>query len=182
MKRIHQNVALTAAALAIPAAWIAWGNKALQCSEITVESSKIPDGFSNFRIAQISDLHNAQFGAQNRRLIKTLQTEQPDIIALTGDLIDSRRTDLQIAFSFAKQAVQIAPVYYVPGNHEARIAGYAELKAGLKCAGVRILEDQCVVLEKNGSQVTLVGLRDPGFAYAGCMQQVCIQHFACSSA
>ena len=160
------------AALAIPAAWIAWGNQALQRSEMTIVNPKIPAELDAFCIAQISDLHNAQFGTGNRRLLEMVRAAQPDCIALTGDLVDSRRTDLHVAVSFARQAVQIAPVYYVPGNHEARLAEYAQLKAGLQRVGVVVLEDQCVLLEHNGGIMALAGLRDPGFAYAGRMQLV----------
>jgi hypothetical protein len=42
--------------------WIIWGNTALMVNTTTISSSRIPASFSGFRIAQVSDLHNAEFG------------------------------------------------------------------------------------------------------------------------
>lgn len=143
--------------------WTAWGNTALEISEYTVCSEKLPDSFSGFRIAQISDLHNAEFGDENEKLIHTLRQSEPDIIVMTGDLVDSRRTKIEIALQFAEEAVKIAPCYYVPGNHEARLREYDTLKNGLKLAGVTVLENECAVLEHSGYSVALLGVSDPSF-------------------
>lgn len=143
--------------------WTAWGNTALEISEYTVCSEKLPDSFSGFRIAQISDLHNAEFGDENEKLIHTLRQSEPDIIVMTGDLVDSRRTEIEIALQFAEEAVKIAPCYYVPGNHEARLLEYDTLKKGLKLAGVTVLENECDVLERSGDSVALLGVSDPSF-------------------
>ena len=144
-------------------AWIAWGNTALEVSEFMVSSEKLPKNFSGYRIAQISDLHNAQFGEENTQLLELLESAEPDCIVLTGDLVDSRRTDVEVALSFAEQAVGIAPVYYVNGNHEARIGEYEDLKAGLEKAGVTVLENQAVPLERSGQKIYLTGVNDPSF-------------------
>ena len=98
--------------------WTIWGNTALEINEFTIMSDKIPEAFSSFRIAQVSDLHNVEFGEGNWKLIKMLSQTNPDIIVLTGDLIDSCQTDLDVALEFAWQAGKIARVYYVSGNHE----------------------------------------------------------------
>lgn len=143
--------------------WIAWGNTALEISEFVVSSEKLPESFSGYRIAQISDLHNAQFGEGNFQLLELLESAEPDCIVLTGDLVDSRRTNVEIALSFAEQAVQIAPVYYVNGNHEARLEEYEDLKAGLEKAGVTVLENQVVQLERSGQRIYLAGVNDPSF-------------------
>ena len=94
-------------------------------------SGKIPQGISGFRIAQVSDLHNAEFGDGNEKLIELLSQTDPDLIVITGDLIDSRHTDIDIPLDFARQAIKLAPVYYVSGNHEARVREYEDLKMGL---------------------------------------------------
>ena len=109
-----------------------------------------------YRIAQVSDLHNADV---NDKLIPMLRLVAPDMIAITGDLIDSRRTDVEQALSFIEEAVQIAPCYYVTGNHEARLEEYADLKEGLLEAGVTVLEN--AVVEVDG--ITVVGVNDPSF-------------------
>lgn len=73
-------------------------------------------------------------------------------------------TNIDTALDFAKNAVQIAPIYYVNGNHEAALSQYDELKTGLKSVGVTVLEDETINLEHNGGIITLVGLSDPNFA------------------
>ena len=144
--------------------WTVWGNTALSVNFLRISSDRLPAAFSGFRIAQVSDLHNAEFGKGNVRLLKALSENAPDIIVITGDFVDSRRTAIDIAVHFAEQAVQIAPVYYVTGNHEARLPQYAALRAGLEAAGVTILEDEAVQLSRDGESITLIGLSDPSFA------------------
>lgn len=144
--------------------WTAWGNTALMVNTITVSSDRIPAGFSGYRIAQVSDLHNAEFGAENTKLLQTISESTPDIIVITGDLIDMNHTNIDTALDFAKNAVQIAPTYYVNGNHEAGLSQYDELKEGLTSVGVIVLEDEAIQLEHNGNTVTLIGLSDPNFA------------------
>ena len=143
--------------------WIVWGNTALQLNTYTVSSDRLPEAFNGYRIAHISDLHNAKIGENNKNLIAMLQDAEPDIIAITGDLIDSRNTDIEIAIQFAEEAVKIAPCYYVTGNHEARVSEYDDLKNGLTELGIIILEDERIYLDQNGETITLIGINDPSF-------------------
>ncbi len=147
--------------------WIIWGNTALMISTVAISDVRIPSEFSGFRIVQISDLHNAEFGEGNKILLQKISGAKPDIIVITGDLVDSRHTDMDVALDFVKKAVEIAPVYYVTGNHEARLSQYKELKMCLEEAGVIVLEDEAVQLERNGGTVTLIGLSDPKFTIKG---------------
>lgn len=144
--------------------FIIWGNKALMLNEITIESESLPKSFEGFRIAQVSDLHNAEFGKGNKKLIKMLKKANPDIIAITGDIIDSRNTNVEIALNFAEEAQKIAPCYFVSGNHEARVPeDYEILKAGFAEIGVTVLENEAVDLERLGEQIKLLGVDDPSF-------------------
>lgn len=143
--------------------WIVWGNTALQLNTYTVSSDRLPEAFNGYRIAHISDLHNAKIGENNKNLIAMLQDAEPDIIAITGDLIDSRNTDIEIAIQFAEEAVKIAPCYYVTGNHEARVSEYEDLRNGLTELGIIILEDERIYLDQNGETITLIGINDPSF-------------------
>ena len=155
---------VTAICLVVISAWIVLGNTKLEITEYYVTSSKIPDSFDRFEIAQISDMHNAEFCDENKDLLMLLSQIKPDMIVLTGDLIDSRHTDMDIALDFAGKAVQIAPVYYVTGNHEARVPEYEELKTGLTDLGVTVLENQKVQIIKDGESITLMGILDPSFS------------------
>ena len=143
--------------------WIRWGNTALEINEYKIVSNSVPQNFHGFRIAQVSDLHNAEFGEGNSKLIQLLSQTEPDIIVLTGDLIDSRQTDIKIALAFAQEAMKIAPVYFVSGNHEARVSEYEDLKMGLAEAGVIVLENQKVEITREGESITLMGIDDPSF-------------------
>lgn len=145
------------------AAWTLWGNTALTATPVAVSSPRIPAGFSGFRIAHLSDLHNAEFGKGNKKLLKLLEKAAPDIIVITGDLMDRRRPNMRVALDFVKEAVKLAPVYYVPGNHEAQMDCYPQLWGGLTSAGAVVLEDRPVSLTRGGDTVTLVGLLDPRF-------------------
>ena len=164
MTRKKQIFCVLAGMILILILWTAWGNTALELNTYTIHSRELPDAFDGYRIAQVSDLHNAEFGAGNQRLLEMLREAEPDMIAITGDLIDSRRTDLAVALAFAKEAVQIAPCYYVSGNHEARVSEYQELKAGLAAAGVTVLDDAQVKIEVSGESITVIGVNDPSFS------------------
>lgn len=163
-KRLTKALAVSCGAAAAGlSGWILWGNRALTTTHITVADSRVPAGFDRFRIAHLSDLHNAEFGKNNRRLLKLLEDISPDIIVITGDLADARRIDLKVGLELVKEAVKLAPVYYVPGNHEARMDCYHQLRVGLIDAGAVVLEDRTVTLTRVGDTVTLAGLADPFF-------------------
>lgn len=164
-KKKKRRIVLTvvAAVLLALVIWMVWGNTALELNTYTIASEKLPQAFDGYRIAHISDLHNAEFGVGNEKLLAMLREAEPDIIAITGDLIDSRNTDVRIALHFAEEAVKIAPCYYVTGNHEARVPEYDELKAGLLELGVVVLEDEKADLEVSGESITLLGVNDPSF-------------------
>ena len=144
--------------------WTVWGNTALELNTYTVSSGRLPEAFDGYRIAHISDLHNTEMGKDNDKLLNMLREAKPDIIAITGDLIDSRNTDIEIALQFVEEAVKIAPCYYVTGNHEAKVSEYFDdLKNGLTELGIIILEDERVDLDKNSETITLIGINDPSF-------------------
>ena len=164
MKRKNKRILpLVSFLLIILIGWTLWGNTALEVNEYEIVSDRIPQGFDGFRIAQVSDLHNAEFGENNSKLIELLSQTDPDIIVLTGDLIDSRQTDIDIALTFAREALKIAPVYYVSGNHEARVRKYEDLKMGLSEEGVIVLENQIVEITREEESITLMGIEDPSF-------------------
>ncbi len=144
------------------AARIRYDDNRIETVYYPMQSNRIPASFSGFRIAQVSDLHNDALGDGNASLLKLLQDAEPDVIAVTGDLIDSRKTDTQIALRFMQKALQIAPVYYVTGNHEiALYATYPPFERELRNAGVTVLNNESVLLEQNGQNIVLLGLSDP---------------------
>lgn len=162
-KRKSIILAVVAAILFALIAWIIWGNTALELNTYTISSSKLPQSFDGYRIAHVSDLHNAEMGKDNEKLLSMLRDADPDMIAITGDLIDSRHTDIEVALQFLRAAAKIAPCYYVTGNHEARISEYDELKEAMEAAGVTVLEDAQTEISLTGEFITLIGVNDPSY-------------------
>ena len=162
-KKTFILLAVVAAVLIALVIWIAWGNTALELNTYSVTSARLPECFDGYRIAHVSDLHNAEMGKDNEKLLTILRDADPDMIAITGDLIDSRSTNVEIALNFIREAVKIAPCYYVTGNHEARISEYDELKEAMKAAGVTVLEDAQTEISLTGESITLIGVNDPSY-------------------
>ena len=167
-KKTIRILALIAVLSVVLTIWFIFENRSIVITEYKVDSELIPKGFSGFRIVQISDLHNEVFGRDNSRLLDMINEADPDIIVITGDLIDSRHTDVDVAIRFAKKASEMAPTYYVTGNHEHRIPDeYARLKVGLVEAGITVMENESLMIERNGDMINLVGLHDPSFFNQG---------------
>lgn len=163
-RTLISGILLRLAVLAALAGYIWWGNSSIVVTEIAVTAPGLPTEFSGCRIVQISDLHNAEFGEGNERLLKKIAACQPDFIFLTGDMIDSYHTDVDVSIQFVRQVVQIAPTYFVTGNHENRVmAEYEHLRDAMLEAGVRVLENELTTLERSGAAVSLVGLHDSSF-------------------
>ena len=162
-KKKRTIIIAVAAVLLALAVWTVWSNTALELNTYTVSSEALPDAFDGYRIAHVSDLHNAEMGDGNEKLLAMLREAELDMIAITGDMIDSRNTDVEVALNFAEKAMQIAPCYYVTGNHEARVSEYDELKAGLEACGVIVLENEREQIEMSGEFITILGVDDPSF-------------------
>lgn len=141
--------------------WRYTDNTTLQLTTYQISSQTVPPQFDGFRIAQIADLHNTEFGENNADLLSLLRESEPDIIVFTGDQVDARKTRTDITVAFAKEAVKIAPCYLVTGNHEGSISEIYQLNTDLRDAGVIILENDVLELPHNGAAVTLIGLADP---------------------
>ncbi|WP_229056538.1 metallophosphoesterase [Collinsella sp. D33t1_170424_A12] len=161
--RTRDVLALGAAGVTAAAAWAAWSNGAIQTTSYELVVDRLPRALDGLRIAHISDLHNAELGRGNGRLIKRICRARPDLIVVTGDLIDSRRTRIDAGVHLAARAAREAPTYYVPGNHEARLQEYPQIASSLERAGVVVLENGAVPFERDGGQLILLGLMDPAF-------------------
>ena len=121
------------------------------------------DEFNGYRIVHISDLHNKKFGKNQERLLRKIRAVSPDMIVVTGDLIDRRKYELDTAIEFINGAMKIAPVYYVSGNHEAWSGDYGNITHNLLNCGVQILDDSKIELIKGEGKIEILGLSDPDF-------------------
>ncbi len=94
-------------------------NNRIEITKFTYETDALSASFNGFRIVQLSDLHNKVFAEENEALLREVKGLKPDIIVLTGDIIDaSYHTDVPDALLFMEQIVKVAPTYFVCGNHE----------------------------------------------------------------
>lgn len=150
--------ALIVIALAV---WIVCDNYALTVTEYTVENDKLPSSFDGYTVVQVSDLHNAAFGKDNERLLALIEEQSPDLIALTGDLLDASHTDADAAVAFAERAAAIAPTYMVTGNHEGALDDWDAIRTRLVEVGVVMLEGSSVELTSEDGAILLSGLNDP---------------------
>ena len=154
--------------LAALALFVYWGNTDIKTDAVTYTSPALPAAFDGLRIVQLSDLHNREFGKNNQRLYAAVKQAAPDLIFLTGDLVDEyAEAPIPYAKAVGKALSAIAPTYYVTGNHEWAHGNAAveELKTALRESGVTVLSNQFVPLERNGQTIFIAGIDDPnGYA------------------
>ena len=119
-------------------------NDIVVVSRYFINSKKIPKDFDNYKILQISDFHS------NYRLInktvKKIKREKPNIIVITGDLID-RYESFDNIKKFLNMIKDIAPIYYVSGNHEIYYKRFIKLKKILAKLNIKVLENKSVSLK-----------------------------------
>lgn len=129
------------------------------CLHVTKETYTTDRIFGNLRIVQISDLHNAEFGKGNQRLVKKIQEQEPDLILVTGDLLNLSEENTEIAVAFLEQIRQIAPVYVSYGNHEVDYESHfgIDLKALFEQTGVTVLRDEFVDVSVGGQEIRIGG-------------------------
>ena len=143
--------------------WALYENKALQVMEYEIDCSSHPE-LARFTIVQISDLHNEEFGEGQKKLFNMVSECNPDIIAITGDFIDCRNPNVDIAMEFIDGAVNIAPVYYVPGNHERWVSKeYKDLCQQMEEAGVNLIAEAQKTIIYNNKEIICMGIKDPDF-------------------
>lgn len=129
----------------------------LELTRYTVENAKLPQSFSGFKIVQLSDFH----GAENvSDIVQTVRSQKPDIIALTGDFITDEG-DLPAVKSLVSLLTDIAPVYFISGNHDFASGKIAELSDILSDAGVKYLKNECAELKRGDERIILAGVEDP---------------------
>ncbi|MEG1501073.1 MAG: metallophosphoesterase [Clostridiales bacterium] len=166
MKIIYQKLGILIAFVVLIIAlflFCFWQNNSIVTTKSLYYNTKIPEAFNNFTIVHISDLHNKMFGEEQLNILNKVRDMAPDIIFITGDLIDRRKYDLDAAMTFVLGALEIAPIYYVSGNHEALSGKFPLIQEQLLEAGVNILDNCQVEIRKDNSSIEILGLRDPSF-------------------
>ena len=159
MKKIRRLLALLAL-FALAAGFVYWQNFTLQVEPVELFFESLPPQFDGLRVAELSDLHGRSFGKNNVRLLRTLQKARPDMICICGDLFDEK-TDLTMLEPLLTGLTEIAPVYYVTGNHEWQVKNLREILQKMRAWGVTVLENEGRVLSRGGAEMVVAGVHDP---------------------
>ncbi len=150
--------------LAATVIFCVWQNNSVVVTEHEYVNKKLPRKFHGCKILHISDFHNKKYYAD---LTDKIRKIKPDIIVITGDLLDRRRTRIDVASDFAKEIVKVSPVYYVSGNHEQLSVHYGELRNELQSLNVINMDNSYTVLKKEGEGIGIMGVADPAINWDG---------------
>ncbi len=156
-------------AIAIAIVVSIYSNNVIGVKKIDCKFKDLPKSFNDFKILQVSDLHNKRFGLKQQYLLRMIKKQKPDIIVITGDIIHDS-TDLEKVKKkidkvrpFLENVVKIAPVYYVTGNHEVE-TGHAEYVWGeIQKYGVNVLINDSKTLTVGNESISVIGIADPFF-------------------
>ncbi len=138
------------------AAALIWGFLYLQNNklDITRHSFKSDAVKDDVKLVHLSDLHSKP----QRAVLKTVKNLQPDVIMITGDYINDRARRREKMLAFAKALTEIAPVYYITGNHERRLEDFDKLMQELRDSGFHVLLDEIAAFNVNGTPIAVLGL------------------------
>ncbi|HDR4424267.1 TPA: metallophosphoesterase [Bacillus cereus] len=139
-------------------------NNVISITKVDITSTKIPSTFKGFKILQISDLHNKKFGDNQDVLVQKIKSINPNIVVITGDLIDSKSYDAEVSMGLIRELVKEYPIYFVTGNHEKWSGKYNDLEKELKKHNVTVLRNEHVTIQKEEQKINLLGIDDPEFA------------------
>ena len=139
------------------------GNNSIKISEYNIENSKIPDEFNNMKILQLSDLHSKKFGKDNSYLVKKINEINPDIVVMTGDMMNSKGDDGEVLINIIKKLGNKYHIYYIVGNHEQILESndselfknYLDKLVDLK---VKVINNDKIELKKEKSVINLYGM------------------------
>ena len=156
------------AAAAGTVGFIMFSNHAIMCRKLKVHSVKLPESFRGFRILQLSDMHGDFPNWKMRKLLKTVKESEPDIVVVTGDVIDytHRRHFTQMLEGLKIISGQY-PTYYVTGNHEYMHSECVPMIREIERTQIQVLHDRSVELIRGGEVIRLYGLDDPYALYRG---------------
>ena len=114
---------------------------------------------SAIRIVQLTDLHNAQFGKDNTKLVAKVTAQNPDMIIMNGDMLNEDDPNTDVVLSLISDLSSVAPIYFGYGNHEKKwekIQGQ-DLRPLLEQAGASVVDNDYVDLEFKGNKIRIGG-------------------------
>jgi len=163
-------VGILTGALAVIIVYVYLQNNWVQVEHIDVAINNLPEELKGLKIAHVSDVHIPLYAPDIEKLIIILQREKPDIIALTGDILDgSGKWDNPDLIKFCTSLADIAVTYAVRGNHEARRRDAGKWEEAIGETGVLMVENRVEIFKKGSSMIAFMGLGD-GSSYS-------VEHF-----
>lgn len=121
---------------------------------------------SQIRFVFISDLHCKEYGNKNSDLVSKIKKQNPDFIAVGGDMVNKYSADDHVMRELLPQLAEIAPTYCVLGNHELALKDEIDFNNDIDSTGAKLLDNEMVTLEINGEKILLGGMSDfPYYEY-----------------
>ncbi len=152
---------------AIIAIYVFLQNNRIEVQHLDVEINHLPEGLEGLKIAHLSDVHIPKNASSIEKLVNILRKEDPDIIVLTGDILDgSASIDNPDFNELCKSLAGITDTYAVTGNHEARKNSTGEWAEALDKNSVKVVENKIEIYRKGNSKLAIMGLKDNcGYSY-----------------
>lgn len=156
--------------------WNVYWNQNIVMRTFTCTSPDIPDGFSGYRIVQLTDVHSVRNEKQGDLIYNKVLSANPDMICITGDLVDSAYYGEHgvegeaHTLRLLDKITDIAPVYWVYGNHEMILLDNPEkndFKVAAEKLGVELINNKSFkIYDKEGKDyIRLAGIQDPATLY-----------------
>lgn len=115
---------------------------------------------SQVRFVFISDLHCKEYGNKNSDLVAKIKEQNPDFIALGGDMVNKYSADDHVMRELLPQLAEIAPTYCILGNHELALKDEIDFRNDIDSTGAKLLDNESVTLNINGEKILLGGMSD----------------------
>lgn len=163
------------AVLAASVIWNVYWNNTIMVHTYTYSGEEIPDAFKGYRIVQLTDIHSVRSKEQGQLIYDKTAKQEPDLICITGDLVDSRYYAENgfkgevLTVQLLQKLVELAPVYYIYGNHEMILLDNPTKNAfrvATEALGVNLINNELICLEEDGgSSIYIAGIQDPSTLY-----------------
>ena len=129
---------------------------------VNVPLTDLPDDLQGFTVVQLSDVHvgSSIRRAYVQRVVDRVNAMKPDLVAITGDLVDGTVEQLASQVEPLAQLRSQFGTFFVTGNHE-YYSGAAAWIAHLRQLGMRVLMNEHVILRRGASALLLAGVPDP---------------------
>lgn len=165
VKRALSNIiSIFAVLLIVAAVYASYNVNITRLNNVVIHSSKLDNG-EKIKVLQITDVHNKKSVGNNLQIIKLLKKSKPDIVVITGDLVDIGTKRYNSVYSLIKQMAKINPrLYFVTGDDELQSGNAEEFLKGLRERKVTVLDYQSVLINIKGTIIDLRGVPDSTFS------------------